>query len=306
MKLNNKIDFAALLAVTMANPNGDPLNGNRPRTDYEDYGEISDVCIKRKIRNRMQDMGYDIFVQSESRCDDDCKSLSDRAKKYLEGEKDKKVFAEKACARWLDVRAFGQVFAYSGDSKKKKGKGGKDTEGEKKDGDSGVSIGIRGPVSIHQAVSLSPVEVRSLQITKSVNGETPKNENAEAEDKLSSDRMGMKHFVQFGLYLVKGSINVQLAEKTGFSQEDADVIKECLRTLFVNDSSSARPDGSMEVVKLYWWQHNCKDGQYSSAEVHRSVHVTQKENEGIPASVDDYIITVDKLPGLTPEIIDGI
>ena len=118
--------------------------------------------------------------------------------------------------------------------------------------------------------------------------------------------MGNKHFVQFGLYLLKGSINVQLAEKTGFTEEDAQVVKECLRTLFVNDTSSARPDGSMEVVKLFWWQHNCKDGQYSSAKVHRSVKVTLKDSDHIPSSVDDYAITVEALPGLEPEVIDGL
>ena len=162
----------------------------------------------------------------------------------------------------------------------------------------GVSVGVRGPVSIHQALSLSPVEVESLQITKSVNGEPG--------EKRASDTMGMKHFVRFGLYEIKGSINVQLAEKTGFSQEDAQVVKECLRTLFVNDASSARPEGSMEVVKLYWWEHNCKDGQYSSAKVHRSVHVTAKDIAALPNSVEDYTITLDELPGLMPEIIEGV
>ena len=238
--LNHKIDFAALLAVNMANPNGDPLNGNRPRTDYEDMGEISDVCIKRKIRNRMQDLECEIFVKSESRCDDGCKSLKERAEKVLTGEKNREEFARKACEKWLDVRAFGQVFAFSGDGKKRNSKKGAQAEPNETEGSGSVSVGVRGPVSIHQSVSISPVEVRSLQITKSVNGETPKNENAEAEDKLSKDRMGTKHFVQFGLYLLKGSINVQLAEKTGFSQEDAEILKECLRTLFVNDASSER------------------------------------------------------------------
>ena len=79
--LKNKIDFVALVAVNMANANGDPLNGNRPRTDYEGYGEMSDVCIKRKIRNRMQDMGMKVFVQSDDRSDDGCDSLSKRAEK---------------------------------------------------------------------------------------------------------------------------------------------------------------------------------------------------------------------------------
>ena len=277
--LENKIDFVALVSVTKANSNGDPLNGNRPRTDYNGIGEISDVCIKRKIRNRMQDLGHTIFVQSDDRCDDGFKSLKERAASVTKGIKDEEMYAKKACETWMDVRAFGQVFAF----KSEKG---------------GVSVGVRGPVSIHQAVSVSPVEVESIQITKSVNGEPG--------EKRSSDTMGMKHYVRFGLYVIKGSINVQLAEKTGFTQEDAEVIKECLRTLFVNDASAARPEGSMEVRKLFWWQHNCKDGQYSSAKVHRSVHVIPKDIAALPASIDDYEITLDELPGLKPEITDGI
>ncbi len=275
--LNHKIDFVALVSVTKANSNGDPLNGNRPRTDYNGFGEISDVCIKRKIRNRMQDLGHAIFVQSEDRCDDGCKSLKDRAEAATKGIKDKKLFIQTVCDKWMDVRSFGQLFAFKGND---------------------ISVGVRGPVSIHQAVSVSPVEMEEMQITKSVNGETT--------DKRSSDTMGMKHFVRFGLYEIKGAINVQLAEKTGFSQEDAEVIKECLRTLFVNDASSARPEGSMEVVRLYWWEHNCKDGQYSSAKVHRSVRIAARSAEGIPESVDDYEITLEELPGLIPEILDGV
>ena len=77
--LNHKIDFALVLSVRHANPNGDPLNGNRPRETYEGYGEISDVCLKRKIRNRMMDLGAPVFVQSNDRCIDGCKSLKDRA-----------------------------------------------------------------------------------------------------------------------------------------------------------------------------------------------------------------------------------
>ena len=279
--LNNKIDFVALISVDRANANGDPLNGNRPRTDYNGFGEISDVCIKRKIRNRMQDLGYQVFVQSEERCDDGFGSLSERATSVMKGEKNRDAYAKKACETWLDVRTFGQLFAF------------KDAKG--------VSVGVRGPVSIHQAVSVSPVEVESLQITKSVNGE-----KGEKGGTRSSDTMGMKHFVRFGLYQVKGSINVQLAEKTGFTYEDAQVVKECLRTLFENDASSARPEGSMEVVKLFWFEHDSKSGQYSSAKVHRSVKVSQKDPMAMPTSPADYEITLEELPGLTPEIIDGL
>lgn len=274
--LKHKIDFVVLVSVTMANPNGDPLNGNRPRTNYEGFGEISDVCIKRKIRNRMQDLGNPIFVQSDDRNDDGCKSLSDRAK-TMEKTKDKEVYARTACEKWLDVRSFGQVFAFKQDS---------------------VSVGVRGPVSIHQAISLSPVEIQSMQITKSVNSET--------SDKRGSDTMGTKHFIRYGLYKVKGSINVQLAEKTGFSEEDAQIVKECLRTLFENDTSSARPEGSMEVYKLFWWEHNCASGQYSSAKVHSSVHVALKKEVTVPTCPGDYDYKVDSLSGLTCEEIDGI
>lgn len=276
-KFENKIDFIVLVSVNMANANGDPLNGNRPRTDYNGLGEMSDVCIKRKIRNRMQDMGNKIFVQSDDRADDGFTSLSERASKTIGKDKTKEQYADKACAEWLDVRTFGQVFAFKSDS---------------------VSVGVRGPVSIHQAVSVSPVEIQSIQITKSV--------NSEPKETKSSDTMGMKHFVRFGLYKIKGSINVQLAEKTGFTAEDAETVKECLRTLFVNDASSARPDGSMEVVKLYWWKHNCKEGQYSSAKVHKLLNVKLNEGVSAPSSAEDYTISVDPLPDLSLEVINGI
>lgn len=281
--LKNKIDFVVLVTADKANVNGDPLDGNRPRTDYDGYGEISDVCIKRKIRNRMQDLGNKIFVQSDDRCDDGCGSLSERAAANLKNIKDKDDYAKRACETWLDVRSFGQVFAFKANKK-----------GE------GVSVGVRGPVSIHQAVSVSPIQIQSMQITKSVNGEP-------AEGK-SADTMGMKHMVNFGLYKIKGSINVQLAEKTGFTDADAQVLKKCLQTLFVNDASSARPEGSMEVYKVYWWQHNCKDGQYSSAKVHRSVKINLKNKEDMPKSIDDYVISYDdtEITGLNVEIIDGI
>lgn len=277
--LNHKIDFALVLSVRHANPNGDPLNGNRPRETYEGYGEISDVCLKRKIRNRMMDLGAPVFVQSNDRCIDGCKSLKDRADSIpaLKKEKDADVYAKVACQTWLDVRSFGQVFAF---------KNGGEADG--------VLIGVRGPVSIHPAFSVDPVEISSLQITKSVNGVSGA--------KKSSDTMGMKHRVDFGVYTTFGSINCQLAEKTGFTQEDADLIKQALLTLFENDTSSARPDGSMEVIRLYWWEHNCKSGQYSSAKVHRCLHV--KSTCETPHSAEDYEITCDELDGLTPEVYD--
>ena len=281
--LEHKIDFAVLVTAANANPNGDPLNGNRPRENYDSCGEISDVCIKRKIRNRLQDMGENVYVQSKDHArTDDFTNLSDRATKnehlsqLVKGkDTDQDAFAKAACEEWIDVRSFGQVFAIKG----------------------GISVGVRGPVSIHQAVSVSPVNIVSLQITKCVNGESGKNAK-------SSDTMGMKHMVEFGLYVIKGSINCQLAEKTGFTEEDAEKIKEALKTLFENDSSAARPDGSMEVCRLYWWEHDCKTPKYTSAKVHRSLKIKAKEGVENPTSLDDYDITLETLDGLTPEVID--
>ena len=137
----------------------------------------------------------------------------------------------------------------------------------------------------------------SIQITKSVSGEGDGN-------KKGADTMGMKHRVDHGIYVFYGAMNPQLASKTGFSDDDAKALKEVLSKLFQNDASSARPEGSMEVVKLYWWHHNCASGQYSSAKVHRSLVVEPKNDN--PKSIEDYNIKLEKLEGLEPEKIDGL
>ena len=282
--LKNKIDFSVIITAKNTNPNGDPLNGNRPRENYDGYGEISDVCIKRKIRNRLQDMGEKIFVQSDDNRKDEFKSLHDRANgcealAALSKQKntDRDEYAKAACAEWIDVRSFGQVFAFKGDS---------------------VSVGVRGPVSVQQAVSVDPVDLTSMQITKSVNSESGK-------DSKASDTMGMKHRVDFAVYVFHGSINCQLAEKTDLSEEDAEKIKEALETLFENDCSSARPEGSMEVRRVYWYKHDSKTPKYSSAKVHRLLKVKLKEDVDRPRCFEDYDITVDKLDGLAPEVFEG-
>lgn len=279
--LSKKIDFAILISVENANPNGDPLCGNRPREDYDGYGEISDVCLKRKIRNRLIDMNESVFVQSNDHRVDSYKSLKTRAegceelKKASNGkDTDQDEFARIACEQWMDVRSFGQVFAFKGDK---------------------VSVGVRGPVTISIAKSVSPVDIISMQIVKSVNSE----DTAER----ASDTMGMKHRVAFGLYLAKGSINCQLAEKTGFRDEDAEKIKEAMRTLLENDASSARPEGSMEVCALYWWEQEGKTPKYSSAKVQRSLQVTLKEGVIKPKRFEDYDVQVTPLDGVTLQIL---
>lgn len=302
--LNHKIDFAIIFSVKNANPNGDPLNGNRPRTDYDGFGEITDVCLKRKIRDRLQEryegikksydesdtpkeersklIGQGIFVQSDEKKTDGMTSLQNRAyaeppiglgkKTFNPKDTSKDKAAELACQQWFDVRAFGQVFAF----------------GKSKDEDAaGVSIAIRGPVTIQSAFSKEPVSITSTQITKSVSGEGD-------GTKKASDTMGMKHRVDSAIYVAYGAITPQLAEKTGFSDDDAEAIKSILPKLFEGDASSARPEGSMAVKKVIWWRHNSKAGQYSSAKVHGALTVNA-----------DGSYALAELAGLQPEVIDG-
>jgi CRISPR-associated protein Csd2 len=229
-----------------------------------------------------------IFVQSDDNKVDDHPSLRSRADAVLSKSKTEKDIIENACSTWFDVRAFGQLFAFKGKGSKKI----KTKDTVESGDDKGVSIGIRGPVSIHSAFSINPVSVTSNQITKSVSGEGD-------GTKRSSDTMGMKHRVDRGIYVFYGSMNPQLAVKTGFSNEDAIAIKDVLPKLFENDASSARPDGSMEVLKVLWWQHECASGQASSAKVHRSLTVNDTDEL-------DKLISYVEINGLKPEVIDGV
>ena len=291
--LHNKIDFAVILRVKNANPNGDPLNGNRPRTDYSNFGEMTDVSIKRKIRDRLlerwiadgkkDDDGNMIFVQSDDRKVDEAKSLRARAEAVLGNKLGSDETVKFACEKWFDVRAFGQLFALK--SNKKAGK--KKEDGSDDEGDTGVSIGIRGPVTIQSAFSVEPIDITSTQITKSVSGEGD-------GTKRGSDTMGMKHRVDQGVYVFFGSMNPQLAERTSFSDADAEAIKQVFPKLLENDESSARPAGSMEVLKVIWWKHHCKSGQYSSAKVHRTLTVNP-----------DGSYALASLENLIPEEISG-
>lgn len=237
--INNKVDFIFTIEVENANPNGDPLAGNMPRVDARGYGEISDVCLKRKIRNRMQDMGYEIFVKSAERCDDGFTSLQKRFESNFKKDIPDAEVIRVANEKWIDIRAFGQVFTYQD-----------------------KALGIRGSVSISIAKSVDAIDPVTMQITKSVSGMDPSPGKTR-----SADTMGSKHYVDWGVYVVNGSVNCYLADKTGFNEEDLNVLKECIRTLFVNDVSAARPDGSMEVKDIYWFNHSSKVGDVSSGKI---------------------------------------
>ena len=282
--LEQKIDFMVTIEVREANANGDPLSGNMPRTNANNQGIISDVAIKRKIRNRMQDMGHSIFVQANDRIEDGLNSLEKRFKAQFSGKESDEEINEKANQIWLDVRSFGQVFTYLKDR----------------------SFAIRGPVSVSMAHSLEPIIISSLQITRSTNGVEPKKAGGR-----SSDTMGTKHFVDYGVYIVKGSVNAYFAEKTGFTAEDAEVLKETLITLFENDASSARPEGSMRVREVFWFTHSNKLGNVSSARVFDLLEFDEEKQD--KSSYEDYAIGLKQAElaefqakGLKVEILEGL
>ena len=281
--LEQKIDFMVTIEVREANANGDPLSGNMPRTNANNQGIISDVAIKRKIRNRMQDMGHSIFVQANDRIEDEFKSLEKRFSNHFTAKTPDSEIDETANKLWLDVRSFGQVFTYL-----------------KK------SIGVRGPVSISMAKSLEPIVISSLQITRSTNGMEAKNESGR-----SSDTMGTKHFVDYGVYVIKGSINAYFAEKTGFTAEDAEVLKETLITLFENDASSARPEGSMRVREVFWFTHSNKLGNVSSARIFDLLEFDKEKQD--KSSYEEYENGLNQkelaefqAKGLKVEILEGL
>ncbi|OFP95170.1 type I-C CRISPR-associated protein Cas7/Csd2 [Streptococcus sp. HMSC067A03] len=282
--LEHKIDFMVTVEVREANANGDPLSGNMPRTNAANQGLISDVAIKRKIRNRMQDFGHTIFVQANDRIEDGLNSLEKRFKTQFTGKESDEEINEKANQLWMDVRSFGQVFTYLKDR----------------------SFAIRGPVSVSMAKSLDPIIISSLQITRSTNGVEPKKAGGR-----SSDTMGTKHFVDYGVYVIKGSINPNFAEKTGFSDEDAEVIKKALISLFENDASSARPEGSMRVREVFWFTHSNKLGNVSSARVFDLFEFDKEKQD--KNSYEDYAIHLNQeklaeyeAKGLKVDILEGL
>lgn len=247
----NKIDFAIVISAYHCNPNGDPLDSNRPRMDYNGYGWISDVCLKRKIRNRLYDMGKNILLVSndhptdggysiKSRLDMQ-KSLNEYAKK-----KDPVGYTREACKIWIDVRSFGQVFPL-------------------KIPGMGLTQSVRGPISIGCAISLSTVDILDIGIAQSTN---LTNDSIEKD----TNTLGMKYMIDKAAYVSYGSIYPQLAEVTGFSDEDIEIIKNAMATILENDASSSRPSGSMES-RLYWWEHETKIGKASPATVHRSLNI---------------------------------
>lgn len=267
-----KMAFTLVISAEGCNPNGDPADRNRPRHTIEGYGEISDVCIKKKVRNRLQDMGYEILIPKQERITDGVYSINAKieTQKELEGlQNNPAAFREVACRIWTDVRFFGHVFAYKGN------------------GPRGVSIHVRGPVSLGVAKTLDLIDIVEYKITKTMNIEDRKQLPPQIRD---SSTLGSSYKIDHGAYVTFGGITPQVAELTGFSEEDVKVLKKAFVTLFENDASSCRPAGSMSTT-LFWWEYD--DIRYNPAKLMRSLNLKPANEWPYFAYSPDEIAGID-------------
>ena len=261
--IESRTDFVLVFSVENANPNGDPGYDNRPRMDaYTGHGFITDVCLKRKIRNRIEAIkelqnGYDIWVRSgtylrETIGDSLEKARKEEEYKKLKTDKEKAQYEKRRlCEQFFDIRAFGGVLTSDSESETEEGQAATTQKVKSK-----VSQ-VRGPVSIQYAKSVTPIVVEDDEITRVC----PTKPDPKKPDKQTE--MGRKKRVPFAVYVTKGSVSARLAEGdkgTGFSAEDLDLLKAAMETLFLNDESTARPIGSMIVQKGLFFTHKAKDG----------------------------------------------
>ncbi len=274
MTIQNRYEFVYLFDVTNGNPNGDPDAGNMPRLDPESSkGLVTDVCLKRKIRNFIEltegdAPGYDIYVQekavlnNQNRKAYDALDIEPVAKKLPKDEQKAHEITAWMCANFYDVRAFGAVMT---------------TE---------VNSGqVRGPVQLAFAKSIDPIIPLEISITRMA---------VTNEKDLEKERtMGRKSIVPYGLYRMHGFISAKLAEKTGFSEADLEKLWQALQMMFEHDHSAAR--GEMVARKLIVFKHRDALGNMPSHRLFELVSVNRINGEsGTPANgFDDYEIMVN-------------
>ncbi len=271
--LKNKIDFVYVFDVQDGNPNGDPDAGNLPRIDAETgEGLVTDVCIKRKVRNYVQvakrteegqEEGYDIFIKEKAVLNDEIDKAHDDSE--VKAAKDKTAAARKfMCKNYYDIRTFGAVMS------------------------TGKNAGqVRGPIQITFARSADPIATAEHSITR-VAVATPK----EAENQKGENHtMGRKATIPYGLYLCHGFISANLAKQTGFSEDDLNLFFEALKNMFDIDRSAAR--GLMSAQKLIVFRHDSELGNAPANKLFDLVHI-EKTTDAAPRSFKDYKVTIDK------------
>lgn len=269
--IDKRYEFVVLFDVENGNPNGDPDAGNMPRIDPETgYGIVTDVCIKRKIRNYVElvkenQPGYEIYVTNGAILNTQHRKAyeylgikPDDKSKVKESMKDLTAFM---CKNFFDIRCFGAVMSTA------------------------INCGtVRGPIQFNFARSLNPIFQQEVTITRMAI--TKEGENKETE-------MGRKHIVPYGLYRMEGYVSAELAQRiTGFNEDDLDLLWEALINMFEHDHSAAR--GKMATRKLIVFKHENKLGNAPSHILFDKVKINSLVQT--PRSFDDYEINIDKDP----------
>ncbi len=277
--INNRYDFVVLFDVENGNPNGDPDAGNMPRVDPESgYGLVTDVCLKRKIRNyvgmvRENEQGYQIYVKesvplnrSDARAFEYLNVSADKVKgmKKDDPELDRKI-RDFMCQNFYDIRTFGAVMTTFVKANLNCGQ-------------------VRGPVQLGFAKSVDPILPQEITITRVAI-------TTESDAEKKGTEMGRKYIVPYGLYRAEGYISANQARKvTGFSEEDLELLWEAILNMFENDHSAAR--GKMAVRKLIIFKHDSELGCAPALKLFDSVKVERREGVEVPRSFSDYKIIV--------------
>jgi CRISPR-associated protein Csd2 len=279
--IKNRYDFVVLFDVENGNPNGDPDAGNMPRVDPESgYGLVTDVCLKRKIRNYVEtvkedEKGYQIYIKENVPLNrSDAKALEyhnievDKIKslKKEDPELDRKV-RDFMCQNFFDIRTFGAVMTTFVKANLNCGQ-------------------VRGPVQLGFAKSIDPILPQEVTITRVAI-------TTESDAERKGTEMGRKYIVPYGLYRVEGYVSANLARKvTGFSEEDLNLLWKAILNMFENDHSAAR--GKMAVRKLIVFKHNSELGCAPAHKLFDAVRVEKKDGVEIPRSYSDYEVAVSE------------
>lgn len=285
MALTNRYDFVILFDVENGNPNGDPDAGNAPRVDAESgYGYITDVCLKRKIRNYVELAkegvpGYNILIKPDrwlnAKFTEAYEAEGLKTKNKGKNPDDVKKARDYMCRTYFDVRAFGAVMST---------------------GDDPCGI-VRGPVQINFARSISPVNIQDVTITRQARTTDDRKETGDTE-------MGRKSVIPYALYRAEGYVSAALANKaTGLSEEDIELLWTAIVNMFENDHSAAR--GKMCMRKLYVFKHDNILGNCPSHILFEKISVKEKENI-LPRAFGDYVITVDETMPAGIELLQKI
>ena len=267
-ELKNRIDFVYIFDVQDGNPNGDPDAGNLPRVDAETgMGIVTDVCIKRKVRNYVQVAkglanGYDIFVKEKAVLNNEIDKAHDDAK--VKAAQNKIAAARQyMCEHYYDIRTFGAVMS------------------------TGKNAGqVRGPIQLTFARSVNPVATSEHSITR-IAVATPK----EAESQNGENHtMGRKATITYGLYVCHGFISANLAQQTGFTEDDLALFFDALKNMFDLDRSAAR--GLMSAQKLIVFRHASELGNAPANKLFDLVKIEKTTND-VPRSFKDYVVSIN-------------